>query len=214
MRQVGNREEFSSFFSSQDDYDTPLGGIAATGSGGLYLTLKGAYYDITDNQLRKYSPEGRLDLKLGSVLEGTIDLVPFTWPEALAVDKKGTVYMAHGAKGGQDHCNTHGGQYPGGGEISSSATWAREGRIHAHPRRYLCRWSGDIYVSDTHNDRIQVFDAQGRWLLMFNLKDTEEGELSNPGPLTLDKEGNLYVVDRGHARVLKLADPVHHGSVG
>ncbi len=216
LRQVGNREEFSSFFSSQDDYDTPLGGIAATGSGGLYLTLKGAYYDITDNQLRKYSPEGRLDLKLGSVLEGTIDLVPFTWPEALAVDKKGTVYMAHGANGvGKIIVIPMEGNTPVAEEILQFGNLGKgKGEFMHTPAGICVDGQGDIYVSDTHNDRIQVFDAQGRWLLMFNLKDTEEGELSNPGPLTLDKEGNLYVVDRGHARVLKLADPVHHGSVG
>lgn len=216
LRQVGSREEFSSFFSSQDGYDTPLGGIAATGSGGLYLALKGAYYDITDNQLRGYSPEGHLNLKLGSVLEGTIDLVPFTWPEALAVDKKGTVYMAHGANGvGKIIVIPMEGNDPVAEEILQFGNLGKgKGEFMHTPAGICVDAQGNIYVSDTHNDRIQVFDAQGRWLLMFNLKDAEEGELSEPGSLALDKEGDLYVVDRGHARILKLADPIHHGSVG
>ncbi|NLJ34185.1 MAG: 6-bladed beta-propeller [Firmicutes bacterium] len=216
LRQVGSREEFSPFFSPQDAYDTPLSGLAAGPAGEIYLTLKGAYYDISENELRMYNPQGGLDLKLGSVLEGNIDLIPFTWPEALALDGEGTIYMAHGANGvGKIIVLPMKGREPVAEEILQFGNLGKgKGEFMHTPAGICVDAQGDIYVADTHNDRIQVFAPDGRWLLMFNLKGTEEGELAEPGSLTLDGEGNLYVVDRGHARILKLADPVHHGSVG
>jgi len=45
-----------------------------------------------------------------------------------------------------------------------------------------------IYVTDTGNDRLQVFDEQGKFLL----KATSE--LANPRGLSVDAQGNIYVV--------------------
>lgn len=45
-----------------------------------------------------------------------------------------------------------------------------------------------IYVSDTGNDRIQVFDEQGNFLLKAS------SQLSNPRGISVDPQGNIYVV--------------------
>lgn len=59
--------------------------------------------------------------------------------------------------------------------------------------------TGRIFISDTANNRIQMFNASGNFL----------GKLSTPGlfnqprGIAIDGSDNLYVVDRGNTRVLK-----------
>ena len=148
LRQVGSREEFSPFFSLEDGFDIPLAGVAADREGNIYLALKGAYYDISENELRKYSPEGKLVMKLSSMLEGYYDLVPFTWPGAVTVDSKGTIYLVHGANGGgEGNQDTPGAECPRCRR--DPAVWEprqRERGVNAHShggsrrpgRQYLC----------------------------------------------------------------------------
>lgn len=53
-----------------------------------------------------------------------------------------------------------------------------------------------IYVSDTGNDRIEVFDEQGNFLLK------ADSELSNPRGLSVDAQGNIYVVSNLTSKIV------------
>lgn len=210
LRQVGSREEFARFFSLADGYDVPLTGVAVDAVGNIYLTLSGSFYDISENALRKYSPAGKMLLEIRSTLEGDIDLLPFTRPAAVAVDGKGTVYLVHGANGvGKVIKIPFAGDTPLAEQAFQFGNLGKgKGELMHTPKGIAVDSRGNIYVADTFNNRVQVFDAQGEWLLMFHLKGTPYGELTGPTNLTLDKDGNLYVVDRGNARVLKIANPL------
>lgn len=62
---------------------------------------------------------------------------------------------------------------------------------------------GNVYVSDTFNNRIVVFSPQGE--LEKVIETFGEGETFNePRGLALDREGNLYVADFGNHRIVKL----------
>jgi DNA-binding beta-propeller fold protein YncE len=60
-----------------------------------------------------------------------------------------------------------------------------------------------VYVADTGNDRVQVFDRHGRPTgLMIGARGSGEGQLDHPAALAFDPSGAvLYVVDGGHRRV-------------
>ncbi|MFO7631657.1 MAG: TIGR03663 family protein [Caldilinea sp.] len=68
--------------------------------------------------------------------------------------------------------------------------------------------TGQIFVADTWNGRIQVFDAEGRFLRKWGSFATTNGELGEPmalfGPrgLAIDLDGNLLVADTGNKRIL------------
>lgn len=53
-----------------------------------------------------------------------------------------------------------------------------------------------IYVADTGNDRIEVFDEQG------NLLSKATSELANPRGLSVDAQGNIYVVSNLSSKVV------------
>lgn len=58
-----------------------------------------------------------------------------------------------------------------------------------------------LYLSDTPNHRICVFDYQGTMLQSFGKRGKGPGEFNYPTDLDLDVNGNLYVLDTMNARV-------------
>ncbi|MEZ4711928.1 MAG: NHL repeat-containing protein [Caldilineaceae bacterium] len=68
--------------------------------------------------------------------------------------------------------------------------------------------NGEIFVADTWNGRIEVFDGQGQFLRKWGYFNTTNGELGDPlamfGPrgIALDPQGNLLVADTGNKRIL------------
>ena len=64
----------------------------------------------------------------------------------------------------------------------------------------IAAFDGQVFVSDFDNDRIQVFDADGRWLRSFGTSGSGAGELD--APLGLSVHGaRLAVADSGNHRV-------------
>jgi DNA-binding beta-propeller fold protein YncE len=52
-----------------------------------------------------------------------------------------------------------------------------------------------VYVSDTKNNRIQVFDQSGKSVLKFGKAGTEKGQFQFPYGIAGDKDENIYVAD-------------------
>ncbi|MHB1256495.1 MAG: SMP-30/gluconolactonase/LRE family protein [Dethiobacteraceae bacterium] len=58
---------------------------------------------------------------------------------------------------------------------------------------------GKLYVTEIKRGRVLVFDLQSQELL---LEVGLEGDLFAPNGVTTDREGNIYVVDTGHGRIV------------
>ena len=81
------------------------------------------------------------------------------------------------------------------------------------PRAVAVDGSGRIYVADSGNNRVQVFNADGSFLRQFGSTcklDTKEGcqgdgrgQFNEPWGITVDAEGNVYVSDAWNHRVQK-----------
>jgi 6-bladed beta-propeller len=62
--------------------------------------------------------------------------------------------------------------------------------------------NGDIYVSDGYgNDRVVVFDKNGKFLRAWGKLGARPGEFSQPHSIALDSRGRVYVADRNNARI-------------
>ena len=62
---------------------------------------------------------------------------------------------------------------------------------------------GELYVTDTMNNRIQVFSEGGdRWRLSFGRRGLYVGNLVRPKGVTVDTDGNIYVVESYHDHLL------------
>ena len=82
----------------------------------------------------------------------------------------------------------------GNGELNTPEGIAVDGR-------------GDIYVSDSWNDRVQKFDPDGNYLGQWGNRGIHDGQFENLYGIALDATGNVYSVDVGNDRVQKWAPP-------
>lgn len=61
---------------------------------------------------------------------------------------------------------------------------------------------GNIFVSDGYvNSRVVKFDKNGRFIKSVGTRGSEPSQLSTPHTISSDAQGNIYVGDRGNARV-------------
>lgn len=70
--------------------------------------------------------------------------------------------------------------------------------------------NGDIFVADGHggqapNDRILKFDSHGKFLMEWGSHGPGAEQFSTPHGMAIDKEGRIYVADRGN-KALKVFD--------
>jgi S1-C subfamily serine protease/Tol biopolymer transport system component/streptogramin lyase len=64
--------------------------------------------------------------------------------------------------------------------------------------------SGAVYVTDTANHRVQKFDRNGRFWLMWGAQGSSNGQFESPRGIIIDR-GAVYVVDTGNHRIQKFA---------
>jgi DNA-binding beta-propeller fold protein YncE len=69
---------------------------------------------------------------------------------------------------------------------------------------------GRLYVVDSLNNRIQVFDAAGRFLTLWGSKGNDDGQFNlsdeggdGYGSVTVDGQGNVYITDTFNQRIQK-----------
>ena len=64
---------------------------------------------------------------------------------------------------------------------------------------------GNIYVMDTNNFRVQKFDSQGNFLLMWGSEEGQFGDIldAHEGHLAVDTQGNVYMIDLKNIRIQK-----------
>lgn len=60
---------------------------------------------------------------------------------------------------------------------------------------------GEIYVTDTGNERVQVFASDGTFLRAFGGYGTEPGKLLEPVGIAIGADGNVWVADSGNNRL-------------
>ena len=61
--------------------------------------------------------------------------------------------------------------------------------------------SGNIYVVDKANNRVEKFDSTGKFLMQFGSSGSGNGQFKEPRGIAVAPNGDLWVVDSGNARV-------------
>jgi hypothetical protein len=150
--------------------------------------------DITDQNVRRYAPDGQVTAEWG--WEGTGD-GEFQDPWGIAMDRynTGQIYVA-------DLRNHRVQVFSPDGEFL--AKWGTHGTGDGQfdfPVDVAVDTSGNVFVLDQNNYRVQMFSPEGEFLGKWGSVGRGEGEFLDPYGIAVDLEDNVYVLDSGNHRV-------------
>jgi len=60
---------------------------------------------------------------------------------------------------------------------------------------------GNLYVTDTLNNRVEIFDAEGNFISQFGKAGDMPGRFARPKGIAVDRDGHIWVVDEVQSRV-------------
>jgi DNA-binding beta-propeller fold protein YncE len=169
-----------------DDLIDTAHGLRIDADGNLWAT------DIGQHRVFKFDPHGKLLLTLGTGRPG-YGLDQFNKPTDIAFGSRGEVFISDGYGNSRVMKFT-----PGGRLITLWGTPGRRGGQFNLPHSIVVDRKGRVLVGDRENNRIQVFDQQGKLLEIWNG--------FAPYGLALDAEGTVFVADGRANQILRLND--------
>jgi tripartite motif-containing protein 71 len=84
--------------------------------------------------------------------------------------------------------------------------WGRFGEQDgefANPVEMALDSSGNVYIVDADNNRIQKFDPDGTFIAKWGSQGERDGQFTHPQGAALDSSGNVYVADGSNNRIQK-----------
>jgi len=136
-------------------------------------------------------------------LDGAREKAQFNWPTGVAVEDKGNIYVA-------DFANNLIRKIDGKGEVSTFAGSGKDGL--KGPDNIAIDKNGNIYVADADNFRIRkstsdgiITTIAGSGLRGYRDGDGKTAMFAYPTGIAVDKEGDVYVADRGSHTIRKVS---------
>jgi RHS repeat-associated protein len=156
--------------------------------------------DTGNRRLQKFNAKGEFLAKFSTVDEEA----PTRRPQSVAIAPSGHIWTVEfdalsgaGPKvkewsTGGTLLSSFGSQGSGNGQMSS-------------PLGIAVDASGNVWVADTGNNRVQAFKASGEFIRTFGTAGSGNGQLQAPKSLAFDSEGNVWVADAGNNRLQRFS---------
>jgi DNA-binding beta-propeller fold protein YncE len=174
-------------------------GSGISGDGSIFCT------DDYNHTVSKFTPEGKLLMVMGTrdkpsdtgyIMTGDITTAlatikggpPFNRPTGVAITPSGEIYISDGYGNARVH------KFSADGKLVFS--WGEPGTGPGQfrlPHSVRIDKRNRIWVADRENNRVQIFDAKGKFLDQWT-------ELLRPTDVCFDIEGNVFISELG-ARV-------------
>ncbi len=174
-------------------------GIAVSTDGFVYVA------DSQNHRIQKFTLDGQFVAAWGSYGDcGMIMPDPGTFcePWGVAVAPNGDVYVADTWAHRVQRFTADGAFVSQWGVFGQHAVGDPLGQARFYgPRAVAVGSDGHVYVVDTGNKRIQVFDADGNFLYEWGGAGAALGQMEEPVGLALGADGRVYVADSWNFRV-------------
>ncbi len=139
--------------------------------------------ELKDHVVRQYTLDGELLMTLGTEGVSGVGEKEFNRPSDVAIGPNGDIYVSDG------YINTRVMRFSADGAFKQS--WGTKGKgpgefdlVH----NIVIDKKGRVYVADRNNNRVQIFDADGKFL-------DEWTHLGKPYGLYVDEMTRVYVAD-------------------
>jgi sugar lactone lactonase YvrE len=198
---------------------------------GITVGPDGSFYvvDTANMRIQKFDATGKWVQIIGAgkgtgdgQFNGFSDEAIGTGPGGIAVDPAGNIYVADTWNHRIQKFDKDGkflgkwGEFISLGDPAAANDAAKDTKFFG-PRGVAVGPDGNVYVTDTGNKRVLIFDSSGKFLrkidsgmsatkLSPNYPFTQQGELNEPIGIAVDSAGNVYVADTNNKRIQKF-DP-------
>jgi hypothetical protein len=184
--------------------------VAVDGAGNVYVA------DTDNNTIRKVTPTGVVTTMSGQpgvagYIDGTGNNAQFYFPQGVAVDTSGNVYVA-------DSYNSFIRKITPAGEVTTVAGASKsQGSVDGtgsaasfdQPTGVAAAPDGDVYVADTDNNTIRRVTSVGEVVTVAGLAGSvgsadgvgNEARFRQPRGVAVDAAGNVYVSDTGNSTI-------------
>ncbi len=176
------------------------GNIVKSFGANMFVTPHGLYVDSENNiwvtdgggekgkgqQVFKFSQDGRVLMTLGTAGVAGDGPDTFNLPSDVLVAPNGDIFVADGHGG---NSNARVVKFSKNGKFIKA--WGKKGSAPGEfdsPHALVLDSRGRLFVADRGNNRIQIFDQEGKFL-------EEWKQFGRPAGLFLDKNGTLFVSD-------------------
>ena len=144
--------------------------------------------DVALQQVFKFSHEGKLLLTVGEKGVAGEDKGHFNLPSGVATAKDGSFYVSDGYRNSRIVKFSAEGKY--------LLEWGRKGNADGElnlPHCVAVDDSGKVYVVDRENNRIQIFDVNGKFL-----RKITGPPFITPQSIAVGRDGTVYVTESGN----------------
>ncbi len=203
--------KFGSRGNGEGQFSSPWGVAVDRVRGYIYVV------DSANFRVQKFDPLGEFIMQWGSF--GNND-GQFYFPRGIAVDPSdGAVYVVDMGNHRIQKFDTSTNVLPqlitkwgGSSEAGhASSPQAQEAGQLRSPWGIAVDGNGDVFVTDTGNQRVQKFDREGNFITQWGGFGGATGQFNFPFGIALDPRGAVFVVDSSNTRVQQFL-PAEEGS--
>jgi sugar lactone lactonase YvrE len=193
-------------------------GVAVDGSGNVYVA------DGNNQKIRKISPAGNVTTLAGNgnsgfsdSTDGTGATAKFTYPNGVAVDSNGNVFVADTGNHKIRKITPSGNvtTFAGGNQGFSDSTDGTGATAQFNfPSGVAVDTAGNVYVADSNNQKIRKISLTGNVTTLAGgnsgFSDSTDGTGATAmffGPIgvSVDSSGNVYVADMNNQKIRKIS---------
>lgn len=180
---------------------------------GLFIDSDDFLYhaDAGDHTVRKFTSDGETLMVLGTVGEMGPPDMPFRMPTNPTIAASGDLYVSDGYRQNRCHCFSSSGDLKFSWGSGDPVYYQREvegdmsGAVGVGPGEFnlphgiVTDASGQVYVVDRENDRVQVFSAAGEYI-------TEWDDIPGGNDAVIDRDGVMHIATGPGQIILKSLD--------